>query len=172
MRISRAVVVLIVRAWPMLWRNASLLTGDRARHQRPLFGRKPMSDQPSPTHVRRSALELLGNAKVTRDGGSLRYLEGERYGLVTSVFEAEIVPGSGPRPHTHAYTEYFILHEGQGQYVVDETSIDAEAGDIVIVPAGVVHSFVNTGQGPLRHTAIHEAPVQLASFTDGDSASL
>lgn len=131
-----------------------------------------MSDLPSPTHVPRAALELLANAKVTRDGGSIRYLEGQRYGLVTSVFQSEIVPGSGPRPHAHAYSEFFILHEGQGRYVVDETSIDAEAGDIVIIPAGAVHSFVNTGSGPLRHTAIHEAPLQLATFADGNSTSL
>jgi mannose-6-phosphate isomerase-like protein (cupin superfamily) len=125
-----------------------------------------MTDHPTPQHVRRSALELL-EAKVTREGGSLLYLEGARYGLVTSVFEAEIVPGSGPRPHTHAYAEFFVLHEGQGRYFVDEQSFDAEAGDIVIVPPKTRHSFVNTGTGPLRHTAIHEAPAQAATFPDG-----
>jgi len=73
-------------------------------------------------HVRRSDLEQL-DAKVARDGGSLRYLEGGRYGLVTSVFEAEIVPGSGPRPHTHAYAEFFVLHEGQGRYFAADQSL-------------------------------------------------
>jgi len=128
-----------------------------------------MSDHPAPTHVPRSALELL-DAKVTRDGGSLRYLEGGRYGLVTSVFESEIVPGSGPRPHTHTYAEIFVLHEGQGRYFVDEESFDAEAGDIVIIPPETQHHFINTGSGPLRHTAVHEAPAQAATFIDGSES--
>ena len=127
-----------------------------------------MSDRPAPRHVPRSALELL-DIKVTQDGGSVRYLEGARYGLATSVLEAEIVPGSGPRPHTHTYAEFFILHEGQGRYFVDGISIDAEAGDIVIVPPDTKHSFVNTGSGPLRHSAIHEAPARISTFTDDDS---
>jgi len=114
-------------------------------------------------------MELL-DAKVTWDGGSLRYLEGGRYGVVTSIFESEIVPGSGPRPHTHAYAEFFVLHEGQGRYFVDEQGFDAEAGDVVIIPPETRHSFINTGSGPLRHTAIHEAPAQAATFTDGSGS--
>ena len=124
-----------------------------------------MSDRPTPHYVPRAELEPL-DAKVVRDGGSLRYLEGGKYGLATSVFESEIVPGSGPRPHTHPYAEFFVLHEGQGRYMADDIGINAEAGDVVIIPAGVVHSFTNTGQGPLRHTAIHEAPFESATYPD------
>jgi len=124
--------------------------------------REPMK----PAHVPRSRLEPL-DAKVARDGGSLLYLEGARYGLVTSVFEAEIVPGSGPKPHSHAYAEFFVLHEGQGRFFVDGQSIDAVAGDVVIVPPNMEHWFVNTGPGQLRHTAVHESPVEAATFKDG-----
>lgn len=124
-----------------------------------------MTDRPAPHYVPRAELLPL-DAKVVRDGGSLRYLEGRKYGLVTSVFESEIVPGSGPRPHTHPYAEFFVLHEGQGRYIADDTSINAEAGDIVVIPAGAVHSFINIGQGLLRHTAIHEAPVESATYAD------
>lgn len=120
-------------------------------------------------HVRRSDLAQL-DAKVAGDGGSLRYLEGGRYGLITSAFEAEIVPGSGPRPHTHAYAEFFVLHEGQGRYFAADQSFDAEPGDIVIIPPETEHHFVNTGPGPLRHTAIHEAPAQASTFTDGSGS--
>jgi mannose-6-phosphate isomerase-like protein (cupin superfamily) len=117
-----------------------------------------MTRLPEPAHVRRSDLEML-DLKVTRDGGALRYLEGAKHGLATSVYSSEIVPGSGPLPHTHPYAEVFVLHEGQGRFVVGATTFDAEAGDVVIVPAGVVHSFTNPGAGMLRQTAIHEAPV-------------
>ena len=128
-----------------------------------------MSDHATPRHVPRSELEPL-DAKVARDGGSLLYLEGGRYGLVTSVYEAEIVPGSGPKPHTHAYAEIFVLHEGQGRYFVDEQSFDAEAGDIVIIPPEAEHSFTNTGPATLRHTAIHEAPARASTIIDGSGS--
>ena len=125
-----------------------------------------MSDHPAFRLVPKSSLQLM-DARVARDGGSLLYLEGARYGLHTSTFEAEIVPGSGPRPHTHVYAEFFVIHEGQGRFTADGQVLDAEAGDVVIIPPEVEHSFVNTGTGPLRHTAIHESPVQKTTFSDG-----
>jgi quercetin dioxygenase-like cupin family protein len=111
-------------------------------------------------------LELL-DRKVTRDGGALRAMKGEDYGLATSFFRSEIVPGSGPEPHTHPYHEIFVIESGQGRYRVEGTLIDAVGGDIVIVPAGAVHGFENTGSGLLRHVAVHEAPTyasELARF--------
>lgn len=105
--------------------------------------------------IRPDELELL-DRKVTRDGGALRSLEGARYGIHTSIFRSEVVPGSGPEPHTHAYVELFVIESGQVRFFVDGDALDATAGDIVIVPAGAPHGFVNTGPGLLRHTAIHE----------------
>jgi len=49
-------------------------------------------------------------------------------------------------------------------------SFDAEAADIVIIPPESLHSFINTGSSPLRHTAIHEAPAQAAIFPDGSGS--
>jgi hypothetical protein len=37
----------------------------------------------------------LRDGPVVRDGGDLRVLNGEDYGLVTSVMYSRIVPGSG-----------------------------------------------------------------------------
>lgn len=116
-----------------------------------------MTDAPKGQLVRAADLELL-DLKVTRDGGAVRYLEGARYGLATSIFASEITPGSGPRTHSHPYAEVFVLHEGTGRFVANDSEIDAEAGDVVIVPAGAWHSFTNSGTKLLRLTAIHEAP--------------
>jgi quercetin dioxygenase-like cupin family protein len=110
---------------------------------------------PQAQRVRLSELELL-DRKVTRDGGALRYLEGARYGLRTAIYRSEIVPGSGPEPHTHPYAEIFVIEQGEGRYQVGSTFIDAEGGDIVIVPPDSPHAFVNTGAGILRHVAIHD----------------
>ena len=76
--------------------------------------------------------------------------------------------GFGPPPHRHPYAEYFVLHDGQGHYLVDGEAFDAVAGDVVIVPAHAWHSFVSSGDGPLRQTAIHEAEVRASEYQSGD----
>ena len=109
-----------------------------------------------------SELQLL-ELRVTRDGGSLRLLEGARYGIHTSLYRAEIVPGSGPTPHVHPYAEIFVIEAGQGRYEIGDDSIDAGGGDIVIVPPNATHGFVNTGTELLRHVAIHEGAEHIIS---------
>jgi hypothetical protein len=44
---------------------------------------------------------------------------------------------------------------------------DAQAGDMVIVPPDAWHTFVNTGPGTLRQTAIHQNPRAVSDFEDG-----
>lgn len=114
-------------------------------------------------HIRSSELDLLAIA-VTHDGGAVRYLEGARYGLKTSAYHSQVVPGSGPGEHVHPYAEVFVLHDGGARYFVGDDTFDAVASDMVIVPAGMAHRFVNTGAGMLRQTAIHEAPVHAATY--------
>jgi len=64
-------------------------------------------------------------------------------------------PGSGPRLHRHPYAEVFVVLEGQATFTVGDETIEAKGGQIVIAPAGVPHTFVNTGTGPLRQLDIH-----------------
>jgi mannose-6-phosphate isomerase-like protein (cupin superfamily) len=67
-------------------------------------------------------------------------------------------PGGGPRLHRHPYEEVFVVQEGRATYVVGETEYEVGAGDIVVVPAGLPHRFVNSGDGPLRQLDIHVSP--------------
>ena len=124
-----------------------------------------MSDPIQPSHVPNAELELR-DGPVVRDGGELRVLTGEDYGLVTSVMYSRIVPGSGPQRHRHPHAEIFVLHDGQGHYEVEGTHIDAVAGDMVIVPPDAWHSFENPGPGLLRQTAIHQNPRAATEFED------
>ncbi|MEO5985915.1 MAG: cupin domain-containing protein [Candidatus Limnocylindria bacterium] len=116
-----------------------------------------MAPETRPAHVPSSELELL-DIEVTRAGGGVRYLEGERYGLTTSAYHSQVPVGAGPPPHRHPYAEYFVLHDGRGRYQVGDETFDAVAGDVVIVPANAWHSFTSSGDEPLHQTAIHEAP--------------
>jgi quercetin dioxygenase-like cupin family protein len=125
-----------------------------------------MAERVRTRHVRHADLELLPG-KVTVEGGDLRLLSGSDHGLVTSVMHTQVTPGSGPRPHRHPHAEIFVLHDGKGRYEVDGVAIDAEAGDMVIVPPDAVHTFTNTGSTMLRQTAIHENPRAVTVFEDG-----
>jgi quercetin dioxygenase-like cupin family protein len=117
-------------------------------------------------HIRHADLELL-RGPVTNAGGELRILTGADYGLVTSVMTSRVVPGSGPLRHRHPHAEIFVLHEGQGRFEVEGSTIDAEAGDMVIVPPNAWHTFTNSGSSTLRQTAIHQNPRAETEFEDG-----
>ena len=60
-----------------------------------------------------------------------------------------------PRPTSAPYREVFVAHEGQARYTIGSTHVEVQAGQIVIVPNGMPHKFVNSGEGWLRQTDIH-----------------
>jgi len=99
---------------------------------------------------------------ITKDelphSGNARTFEGERHGGVdVSFFLIDAPPGGGPGLHIHPYAEVFVVHEGHVTYTVGEETIEATAEQIVIVPPGVPHKFVNSGTGPLRQIDIHDS---------------
>lgn len=85
-------------------------------------------------------------------------LEGSRFGLdhLTLVL-GETAPGGTIPLHRHAYEELFIVHGGRGTYTVGDATVEAGPGDVVLVPSGVSHRFVNNGPETLYHTAVHAA---------------
>jgi mannose-6-phosphate isomerase-like protein (cupin superfamily) len=66
-------------------------------------------------------------------------------------------PGTGPRLHRHPYEETFIVEEGDVLFTVGDSTIEAGAGDIVVVPAGAPHKFVSRG-ATHRQISIHPVP--------------
>jgi len=83
-------------------------------------------------------------------------LQGCEYGGVNvSVIFVDAAPGEGPRLHRHAYEEVFIMLEGQARFTVGAQTVEARAGQILIVRPGVAHKFVNAGEGRLRQIDIH-----------------
>lgn len=65
--------------------------------------------------------------------------------------------GVGPRLHVHPYDETFVVVEGHGRFFVGHTVIEAEAGEIVLGPAGMPHRFENLGPGRLQTIDIHHS---------------
>jgi quercetin dioxygenase-like cupin family protein len=74
-----------------------------------------------------------------------------------SMFLVHNQPGEGPELHRHPCPEIFVVHGGQAGFQLDDTWLTANAGDVVIAPAGAAHRFTNLGPGELSMTCIHAA---------------
>ena len=48
-----------------------------------------------------------------------------------------------------------MVQEGTATFTAGEERIQATSGQVVVVPAGVAHKFVNTGTGRLRQVDVH-----------------
>jgi mannose-6-phosphate isomerase-like protein (cupin superfamily) len=84
--------------------------------------------------------------------------EGGAHGAdISVVFFATDTIGDGPRLHRHPYPETFIIRTGRALFTIDDRTIEAEAGQILIAPAGAAHKFENLGPGRLETTDIHLA---------------
>jgi quercetin dioxygenase-like cupin family protein len=72
-----------------------------------------------------------------------------------SFFLIDAPPGGGPGLHTHLYEEVFVIQDGEVTFTVGDAPIQAKAGQILVVPAGVPHKYVNSGAGRAGHIDIH-----------------
>ena len=82
--------------------------------------------------------------------------EGHNYGDTSiSFILINAPPGSGPKLHRHPYEEVFVVQEGSVTFTAGDEVVQASGGQVVVVPAGVPHKFVNSGTGRLRQIDIH-----------------
>lgn len=82
------------------------------------------------------------------------------------VFDQRIAPTAGAPMHTHTVEEVLHVQSGSALITVGERSLSATAGDMVLIPAGVPHGFVNVGDNTLTVSAILAAPIFEAMFGD------
>ena len=64
----------------------------------------------------------------------------------------------GPSLHKHPYDEVLITQEGNLTFFLGDEQREVGPGQVVVVPAGQWHGFVNSGNGPLRQLDIHVSP--------------
>lgn len=80
------------------------------------------------------------------------------YGAEVSViFYSSDQIGGGPKLHKHPYAEVFVVREGRGLFTIGDKTIEATAGQILVVPADVPHKFSNLGPGRFESTDVHLA---------------
>jgi quercetin dioxygenase-like cupin family protein len=67
-----------------------------------------------------------------------------------SVIETVSAVGFGPPRHRHREAEVFRVLEGAYLFEVEGDRFRAQAGDVVSVPGGAAHAFVNISDAPSR----------------------
>jgi quercetin dioxygenase-like cupin family protein len=70
-------------------------------------------------------------------------------GAMTAI-ETVNAPGFGPPLHRHRETEIFRVLEGRYLFECDGRRFEAVAGDVVAIPGGSAHAFLNVSDQPAR----------------------
>lgn len=73
-------------------------------------------------------------------------------------------PGAGPPRHRHPEAEIFRVLEGRYLYEADGRRFYAEAGDVVSIPGGMEHGFVNVTDKPARQFILIAPALDAAAF--------
>ncbi len=102
---------------------------------------------------------LPGEGEHIKAGASISVMKAtaETTGGAFSISEGTFPPGmQGPPPHAHEHTtDTFYILEGVLHMIVGEREIDAPAGSYILVPPGIVHTFANTSNAPVRFLNIN-----------------
>jgi quercetin dioxygenase-like cupin family protein len=81
--------------------------------------------------------------------------EGGAFGLAPlTVVLGESHSGQGVPLHRYDCDELIIVHSGRGTYTVGDTTTEAGAGGVVVIPSGVPHRWVNHTEESLAHTDV------------------
>jgi mannose-6-phosphate isomerase-like protein (cupin superfamily) len=87
------------------------------------------------------------------------------------IFEQWCDPGCGAPTHLHAVEEVLTVVAGQAEIWVENERNAVSAGQSVIVPAGRLHGFRNTGTEALHVQSIIAAPIFEASYQNQNEIS-
>ncbi len=96
---------------------------------------------------------LRAPAAPTHDLGHARFTSlatPSRGSTDTSVWMVEILPDAPATPHSLTREEVFVVLEGTASVRIAGRDGQAEAGDAIVVPAGVEFELANAGTAPLR----------------------
>ena len=103
-----------------------------------------------------------------RGSGPTNFLfRGGEHGASVCIFVVDFAPDQGPALHQHPYEEVFVVHEGRAAFTAGGETLEAGVGQVVVVPAGTPHKFVNASEGRLRLTSVHPRPQTETEWLDG-----
>jgi quercetin dioxygenase-like cupin family protein len=71
-----------------------------------------------------------------------------------TLIETVNAPGFGPPEHRHPETEIFRVLQGRYLFQVDGRRFEAGEGDVICVPGGAAHAFVNITDEPAKQLVL------------------
>ncbi|MES2293843.1 MAG: cupin domain-containing protein [Pseudomonadota bacterium] len=69
-----------------------------------------------------------------------------------------LTPKESIGAEVHKLDQFFRVEEGEGEAILSGLRTPIRAGFAVIVPAGVMHNIVNTGDGPMKLLTVYAPP--------------
>jgi len=75
------------------------------------------------------------------------------------IFEQQVVPGAGAPTHSHSVEEVLTVRDGEADMWIGEAHITVSAGQSLLIPAGKLHGFRNSGTGTLHVHAVLASPI-------------
>jgi len=101
-----------------------------------------------------------GSREPWRPGVETRMLISAANGATQlCLFEQWVAPGAGAPTHSHPVEEVLTVCEGEAEMWIEDRRIAIAAGQSLIVPAGRLHGFRNSGTATLHIQATLASPV-------------
>ncbi len=98
---------------------------------------------------------VLNRDELPYDGNTYEFIGLQHQNTEVSFIWVDMPPGGYVRLHKHPYKEIFIIQEGTSTFTVGTDTLEAHAGQIIIVPAEVPHKFKNASNTALKQVDIH-----------------
>ena len=98
---------------------------------------------------------VLNREDLPYDGNTYEFQGFQHQDTNVSFIWVDMPPGGTIRLHKHPYEEIFIIQEGMATFTVGSVTLDARAGQVIIVPAEVPHKFMNLSDQRLKQIDIH-----------------
>lgn len=103
--------------------------------------------------MRAPVIRSTGQGSVISVVGDIyRFLAvGEETNGAYALWEASVLPGGGPPPHTHSREEEsFYILDGEVTFYVGDQRLVGTPGMFINMPIGQQHAFRNESGGPAR----------------------
>ena len=105
-------------------------------------------------------VNTAGDIEHWRPGVETRMLVSAESGATQlCLFEQWVVPGNGAPTHSHPVEEVLTVCSGEAEMWLDQQRATVRAGQSLIVPAGRLHGFRNSGTGTLHIHAVLASPI-------------
>jgi len=70
------------------------------------------------------------------------------------IFEQLVAPGNGAPTHSHPVEEVLTVYAGEADMWIGDTHVRVQAGQSLMIPAGLSHGFRNSGTTTLHIHAV------------------